>query len=98
VITSATVAGSVTTIGVQVTGPAATDVVVDVFSNAVCDWNGAGEGETYLAQRRVTTGANGVATFNVAVGVAIPVGHLITATATRAGLNTSQFSTCKAVQ
>ena len=97
-IISATVSGSVTTIAGHVAGSVGTEFVVDLFVNSACEYDGAGEGQYVIGQFRVTAGANGLASFNVAVGWGAPVGWLITATATRAAQNTSQFAACKAVQ
>nr|QEO74283.1 hypothetical protein [uncultured bacterium] len=97
-VTNAVVTGGTTTITGQVTGPAGIEYVVDLFVSSECDWNGAGEGEYALGQVRVTAGANGVATFNVGIGAALPVGWLVTTTATKANANTSGYSTCKAIQ
>jgi len=54
------------------------------------------EGKTFIAQKSVTTSANGNAPFAFRFAAAVPPGQEITATATRAG-NTSEFSTPREV-
>ena len=98
VVTSAVVSGASTTIKGTVTGTAGVEYVVDLHINVVCDYDGAGEGEFNLGQVRTTIGANGQGTFTSVIGMAFQAGRLVTATATRSGGNTSQFSQCKAVQ
>lgn len=70
---------------------------VELFDNNAADPSGYGEGATFVAERDVVTDENGNAFFAVA-GLGIPVGRIITATATRLagagsfGLETSEFS------
>lgn len=70
---------------------------VEYFANAACDSSGYGEGETFLAAGDVTTDDNGTAplslsyTYNNAI-------QGVTATATDADGNTSEFSNCLNVQ
>ena len=70
---------------------------VQFFANATCDSSGNGEGQTFLGQTSVTTDANGNASFNATVAVPVAIGAFITATATDAANNTSEFSTCRIV-
>ncbi len=70
---------------------------LDFYANPECDYSGFGEGVTYLGSTTVTTGADNNAAFNVTLPVNVPVGQFITATATRADSNTSEFSACVAV-
>ena len=53
---------------------------------------GFGQGQQYLGSAMVTTDSNGQAHFTVTLPVAIPADALLTATATDAGNNTSEFS------
>jgi hypothetical protein len=66
---------------------------LDFFSNTACDPSGNGEGQVYLATARVTTDASCSAAFEVPLVGAGPI-HSVTATATDAGGNTSEFSNC----
>ncbi len=65
------------------------------FSNAACSVLGYGEGESFLGSYQVTTGADGNARFAARLlGVDLPRGRMVTATATDPGKNTSEFSAC----
>lgn len=64
------------------------------FASSSCDGSGNGEGELYLGEKIITTGAGCSTNFNVALPIAVPVGRVITATATDAANNTSEFSSC----
>ncbi|MBK8465170.1 MAG: hypothetical protein IPL32_05005 [Chloracidobacterium sp.] len=92
VVTSAAI-GS-TTVGGTLNSSPGQSFSIDVYSNSVCDPSGYGEGQTYLgtATSAITDGL-GNASFTVTVP-AIVAGQPITATATDAGGNTSEFSLC----
>ncbi len=82
--------------GVQGTlnSTASTAFTIQYFANAACDASGNGEGQTFLGEVSVTTVANGNATlplFNAAAGA------IVTATATSAANDTSEFSACVTV-
>ena len=71
---------------------------VQFFSNATCDASGFGEGENRLGQLVVSTDGSGVSpTFAFGPPAALPIGSIVTATATSASGNTSEFSACFAV-
>jgi hypothetical protein len=74
-----------------------TAFALEFFRNTVCDPSGSGEGEEFLGSALVTTDDNGRAFFVVDLGVAVPVGEYVTATATSPGNDTSQFSNCQVV-
>lgn len=93
--TAASSSGSVTVSGSLNSAPS-TVFRVEFFDNPTCDASGYGEGNTFLSAINVTTNSAGSVTFNQALG-SIPVGHSITATATDAANNTSEFSNCVAV-
>ena len=97
-LTLAKVTGGVTTIAGQISGPSGVEYVIDLFASSACDVPFAGEAEYFIGQRRVTAAANGVATFELSLAWSAPPGWAITATGTRAGFNTSNFSACKSVQ
>lgn len=68
------------------------------FASASCDASGNGEGEVYLGEKLVTTGASCTTNLSVTLPVVVPAGRVITATATDAANNTSEFSACVVVQ
>ena len=70
---------------------------VEIYSSGVCDPSGNGQGETYRATVQVTTDGAGDASFTATVGTALPAGSVVTATATDADGNTSEFSACASV-
>jgi autotransporter-associated beta strand protein len=70
---------------------------IDVYANTACDGSGNGEGQTWLGSV-VTSAADGNG--DVSWGVSTPLingTQIITATATDASGNTSEFSACRAV-
>ena len=75
---------------------AAQTFTLDFYGNDECDPSGNGEGQTYLATASVTTDATGNVTFEQTLNIAAP-GNFITATATDAAGNTSEFSVCREV-
>jgi uncharacterized repeat protein (TIGR01451 family)/CSLREA domain-containing protein len=68
---------------------------VQFFQSPVCDPSGAGEGQTFLGEGSVVTNASGIAAFNLSFPDA--AGGVITATATDALGNTSEFSACQTI-
>lgn len=71
---------------------------IELFSSAVADPSGYGEGETYLGVVNVTTDAAGNADFTADLSAAVPVGRFVTATATNGDGSTSEFSNALVVQ
>ena len=71
---------------------------VELFASADCDPSGYGEGESFLTAAQVTTDAAGVATFAIPATVADPAHRFVTATATNATGDTSEFSNCAMVE
>ncbi|TAE20865.1 MAG: hypothetical protein EAZ93_22280 [Oscillatoriales cyanobacterium] len=70
---------------------------VEFFSNKVLDDSGLGgggygEGEKFLGFQNVTTDSSGNAAVAINLPLAVPIGQFITATATDANNNTSEFS------
>jgi uncharacterized repeat protein (TIGR01451 family)/CSLREA domain-containing protein len=94
--------GSNTTVGITLDSTPSTQFSVELFSSPSCDASGNGEGSTYLDSVSVTTDGSGhVATPYVYTGL-VPIGHVLTATATvtTAGASqgdTSEFSACATV-
>ena len=70
---------------------------LDFYGNEECDPSGNGEGKTYLGSFNVTTVASGNITFGQTLSVVPAPGNFVTATATDAAGNTSEFSVCVAV-
>lgn len=67
---------------------------VDVYLNPACDPSGHGEATQPIGSVDVTTDESGVATFAVALDVAVPAGQVLAATATSASGSTSELSAC----
>jgi hypothetical protein len=80
-------------IGLLVSAPNAT-YRVEFFSNNSCDPSGFGEGQTFLGYTVVQPNPVGIANFRVNLPVVLANGAFITATATDAAGNTSEFSQC----
>jgi titin len=68
---------------------------LEFFSNDVCDDTGFGEGQTPLGTASLTTDASGLG--SVTAGFSGVSGTVVTATATDADGNTSEFSECAAI-
>jgi hypothetical protein len=65
---------------------------LDFFASDVADASGYGEGKQFLGTTTVTTNGSGNASFNLTLPVSVPVGSMLTATATDGSNNTSEFS------
>jgi len=65
---------------------------IDFFANDLADASGFGEGQRFIGTTTVVTDASGNATFNAPLPVIITEGTIISATATDATGNTSEFS------
>jgi protocatechuate 3,4-dioxygenase beta subunit len=97
VLTSAVSAnGSTTVVGTLNSSPSST-FTLEFFSSPSCNASGNGEGETFLAARTVTTDSGGIVGFSAVLPVSVAALRSITATATDAGGNTSEFSRCTPV-
>ncbi len=92
VIASAVTEGGATTVQGTLQSTPNTAYQVQVFSDPTPGASGYGEGQVYLGQKSVTTGANGLATFALTSSTAVPVGQVIAATAIDPSGNTSEFS------
>lgn len=75
---------------------AAQAFTLDFYGNDECDPSGNGEGQTYLGTASVTTDATGNVAFEQTLNVSAP-GKFITATATDAAGNTSEFCACREI-
>ncbi|WP_235116465.1 putative Ig domain-containing protein [Desmonostoc muscorum] len=65
---------------------------IEFFANSRLDSTGYGEGQTYLGFVSTITDGLGNANFSINLATSVSVGHFITATATDADNNTSEFS------
>ena len=92
VLTSAVSAGGQTTISGHLGSRANETFLLQFFGNTTVEPSGFGQGRTLLGSASVTTGADGRAEFTVTLPVALPHRHLLTATATGARNETSEFS------
>ncbi|HEV3408995.1 MAG TPA: hypothetical protein VG095_01775, partial [Chthoniobacterales bacterium] len=70
---------------------------IEFFANAGCDPLGHGEGTSFLGATSVTTTGSGNASVHFVSPAALAAGAFITATATDADGNTSEFSPCRSV-
>ncbi|MHB0878991.1 MAG: Ig-like domain-containing protein, partial [Anaerolineae bacterium] len=86
--------GSSSLIAGSLNSAAAVTFTLDFYSGDTCDASGNGEGQRYLGSGVATTDGSGNATFSAPVPVGAPVGDFVTATATDALGNTSEFSAC----
>ena len=90
VLTAAWVDGTVVT-GTLDSAPTQT-FTLEFFANAASDGSGFGEGERFLGRRAVATDGSGHAAFQFSLETPVSLGEIITATATDAFGNTSEFS------
>ena len=77
----------------SLTAAALTTYQIQFFANAVCDFSGTGEGESFLGSLTAATDGAGVLAFDESLPGS-PGKPTITATATDPDNNTSQFSNC----
>ena len=95
VLTSSSTSGGNTTITGTLNSTGDAQFTIDFYSSAVCDPSGYGEGKTYLGST-ISRRGNCNAPINVTLLNLTPSGPNVTATATDAAGNTSEFSTCVA--
>ncbi len=96
VLTLATNTGAGLLIRGSLNSVAGQSFTLDFYGNDQCDPSGHGEGQAHLGTTTVTTDASGNVDFELTVDVPGP-GHFITATATDAERNTSEFCACRTV-
>jgi hypothetical protein len=92
-LTAATASGASTRVQGTLNSRASATFALDFFSSPDCDPSGNGEGLKYLGSTSVNTDGSGNGSFDVTLPVAAE-GRQITATATDADGNTSEFSPC----
>ncbi|MDT4966095.1 MAG: hypothetical protein QOJ64_832 [Acidobacteriota bacterium] len=91
VLSSVTISGGTNIQGAMNSAAGAT-YTLEFFASGIADPSGHGEGATFIGETTVATDANGNAVFNVALPVPLSSGQVVTATATDATNNTSEFS------
>ncbi|MBI4749351.1 MAG: hypothetical protein HY774_12740 [Acidobacteria bacterium] len=96
VLTGATASGGNTIVTGMLNSTANTAFRIEFFSNPTCDSSGNGEGQTFLGFTNITTVGNN-ATFSATLSGAVTTGHVVTAIATDAAGNSSEFSACQVV-
>ncbi|MEK6301734.1 MAG: C25 family cysteine peptidase [Acidobacteriota bacterium] len=96
VVNSATTNGTQVNIQGTLNSAANATFDLDFFVNSSCDGSGNGEGQTYIGSASVNTNGSGDVAFNVSFNVSVATSQVITATATDAAGNTSEFSSCSA--
>ncbi len=86
----------VTEAGTTVTGTlnstADETFTIEFFSSTTADPSNFGQGQTYLTSTTVTTDGDGNASFTVPLGDSVPIGSIVSATATDSTDDTSEFS------
>lgn len=92
VLDSATLADGVIKVVGSLNAQPSKTYTIEFFANASADPSGYGEGHTYLGKLTVTTDAAGKAIFTATLALLPAAQELITATATDAANNTSEFS------
>jgi hypothetical protein len=96
VVSVSTGGGSTTAQGTLNSAPNAS-YVVELFASEGCDPSGHGKGQVFLGATTANTDASGNATFSATFPVQLATGQTVTATATDANGNTSEFSVCNEV-
>jgi len=92
VLTSASAAGTSTTVQGTLNSTANTTFTLEFFSSQFPNPSGFGEGQNFIGAVIVNTNGAGDASFNPTFAVTVPPGQVITATATNPSNNTSEFS------
>jgi hypothetical protein len=91
VVVSVASGGGVTTIQGVLDSTPSNAFYLEFFSSPQSDPTGYGEGSIYLGGTTVVTDASGTAAFTVQLTGDVPLGHVVAATATDPGGNTSEF-------
>jgi CSLREA domain-containing protein len=87
--------GPQSTISGKLNSTPGTSFTIEIYTNAVCDPSGHGEGHRWIHTLTVTTNASGEASFTALFPMTyIDPANVITATATDPAGNTSGFSNC----
>jgi uncharacterized repeat protein (TIGR01451 family) len=94
-VLTSVVGGAMTTIIGTLNSAASATFTLEFFANDSCDLSGNGEGRIFVGTTTVTTNASGNASFTISFPVLVGAGQSVTATATSATGDTSEFSACK---
>ena len=92
-ITSVSSLSGTTTVQGSLDSTASSSFTLDFYANTECDPSGYGQGRLWIGSLPVTTDAGCAAPFQVPISTTAPV-QFVTATATDAAGNTSEFSAC----
>src|SRR5205085_6098036 len=84
--------GATTAVKGTFNGAASTTFTLDFYANPTGDPTGFGEGQIYLGALTVTTDASGNASYSGVLSAATTYHQAVTATATDAAGNTSEFA------
>ncbi len=95
-VTLATSTASNVTIAGQLGSSADSSYRIEYFVSLICPHSGLGVGENFIGFQNVSTDANGIAALSATIPTALIEGY-VTATATSADGNTSEFSPCIAI-
>src|SRR5262249_18699224 len=96
-LTAAFTNGTTTTIRGTLNSIASRSFDLDFFSNPACDASTHGQGASFIGSLPVSTDSSGNITFAATFSLVVPAGQVVTATATDASGNTSEFSVCRTV-
>ena len=96
-LTTVTSGNGTTTISGTLSSKANGSYRIELFSNPSCNGSGYGEGETFIGAATVNTDGGGNGPFVVTLSGTVAPGRVVTATATDAAGNTSEFSACTPV-
>lgn len=94
---SVTTSGGNTTLSGSLRSRPNTSYLIQFYANTQCDPSEHGEGERLLGSATVRTNANGEVNFTITIPRAVATNQVVTATATDANNNTSEFCRCVAV-
>lgn len=96
-LSNAVSSASVTVVRGSLNSTASTSFLLQFYANANLEPSGHGEGQTYLGETTVTTSAGCTTNFSVLLTNIATVGQRVSATATDAAGNTSEFGPAIAV-
>jgi hypothetical protein len=96
-VLSQAVVGSATGVRGTLNSAANSTFLLQFFASPVCDSSGNGEGAIYLGDKTVVTTNDCNTGFVASLPGVVPLGYVITATATDSSNNTSEFSVCTPV-
>jgi hypothetical protein len=98
VLTSASSVGGTSTIQGSLDSAPNRQFTIELYLSPSCNASGYGEGNERLDGFSVTTNAEGMATFTRTLQRSLPLGQVITSTATSTLEGTSEFSKCTVVE